>query len=199
MKRLALLGLEAKGLESTRSQLELDYPNVETILEPADVSDESSIQNAINRVATDFERIDYGVNCAGIEGARFLTHKMPLENWQKAIDINQMGVLFCRCSSKNMLVQTSGIASSVRGPREGRRVIVNVSSMFGKVSPAIGHRLAFYISSKHDAMGYGPKGIRINAICPRSVTNHLLAAYEIVLSLTHWWIDSWTLLFLKMP
>ncbi|KAJ5149770.1 hypothetical protein N7448_001348, partial [Penicillium atrosanguineum] len=91
VKRLALLGLEAKGLESTRSQLELNYPNVETILEPADVSDESSIQNAINRVATDFERIDYGVNCAGIEGARFLTHKMPLENWQKAIDINQMG------------------------------------------------------------------------------------------------------------
>lgn len=82
--------------------MEKDYPNVETIVQPADVCDEASIQDAINRAVADFKRVDYGVNCAGIGGTLLPTHEIPLKEWQKVIDINQTGVFLCQ---KHLILQ----------------------------------------------------------------------------------------------
>ncbi|KAJ5327697.1 hypothetical protein N7452_008087 [Penicillium brevicompactum] len=177
IKGLALLDLNVSLLEDVRSEIQSQYPTVDVEIFQVNVADESSVNTAVQKTVERYGRIDIGVNCAGISGTPTSTHQMSLEEWRKVIDINQTGVWLCqRALIRQMLSQES------RGLREGRGVIVNVSSMFGIGGPPGPFGIPHYTAAKHavvgltkmDAKAYSKDGIRINAICPGFVDTPII-------------------------
>lgn len=93
-------------LEGTRDELNKRYPQVEVLIMPINVTDEASVETAVNRTVEHFGSINIAVNCAGIGGTPSKTSDMSLQDWQKVIDVNQTGVWLCqRAEIRQMLKQ----------------------------------------------------------------------------------------------
>ncbi|KAJ5316539.1 hypothetical protein PENANT_c019G10874 [Penicillium antarcticum] len=174
---LALVDVNLSLLESTLQEIQCQYPGVQAVTFQVNVADEASVNAAVQKTVEKFGSIDIGVNCAGISGNPTPTHEMSLAEWNKVIAINQTGLWLCqRALIRQMLTQDS------RGIREGRGVIVNVSSMFGVGGPPGPFGIPHYTAAKHavvgvtkmDAKAYSPQGIRINAICPGFVNTPII-------------------------
>ncbi|KAJ5720689.1 uncharacterized protein N7483_008623 [Penicillium malachiteum] len=158
---LALVDLNLIVLEATRDEIKARYPHVQGKIFKTNVAEEESVEDAVCKTVELFGSIDIGINCAGISGTPTPTHLMSLLEWQKVIDVNQTGVWLCqRALIRQMLKQES------KGIREGRGLIVNVSSMFGVGGPPGPFRIPHYTAAKH--------GILINAICPGFVDTPII-------------------------
>ncbi|KAJ5809638.1 uncharacterized protein N7503_001856 [Penicillium pulvis] len=174
---LALVDLDASLLEATRDEIRAQFPLVAVEIFAVNVAGEASVEAVITKVVDQFGGIEIGINCAGISGTPTPTHLMSLVEWQKVIDVNQTGVWLCqRALIRQMLKQEP------RGVREGRGVIVNVSSMFGVGGPPGPFSIPHYTAAKHavvgvtkmDAKAYAREGVRINAICPGFVDTPII-------------------------
>ncbi len=124
----------------------------------ADVSKKQEVENLINETLKQFKKIDILVNNAGIFQPS-PTETLKEEDWEKTIDINLKGYFLCaQAVSKYMLKRKKG-------------VIINIASVAGLEGYAQG---ASYCASKGGiinltnslAAEWGPKGIRVNSICP---------------------------------
>jgi gluconate 5-dehydrogenase len=126
-----------------------------------DVADPAQVQHVVDRTVEIFGRVDILINNAGISwGERPET--MPVEKWLKVIDINLTGAfLFAQAAGREMLKREYGR-------------IINISSVSGMKSSAIGPFYAGYAASKAGLFGlthelaasWGRQGIRVNAIAP---------------------------------
>ena len=88
--------------------------------EIVDVSDPGSVAAAAEVNVRRYGKIDILVACAGIAGPNFTSWEYPVDEWQRVIDINLLGVfLCCRAVVPHMLRQNYGR-------------IVNVASIAGK-------------------------------------------------------------------
>ena len=127
----------------------------------ADVSKSAEVQGVVDRTMAVYGRLDILVNNAGITwGAR--PEDMPLERWQKVIDVNLTGAfLFAQAAGREMLKREYGR-------------IINVSSIAGLHAAVNGPHYAAYAASKAGLMGltrelaasWGRQNIRVNAIAP---------------------------------
>lgn len=124
----------------------------------ADVSKKQEVENLINETLKQFKKIDILVNNAGIFQPS-PTETLKEEDWEKTININLKGYFLCaQAASKYMLKRKKG-------------VIINIASVAGLEGYAQG---ASYCASKGGiinltnslAAEWGPKGIRVNSICP---------------------------------
>lgn len=124
----------------------------------ADVSKKQEVENLINKTLKQFKKIDILVNNAGIFQTS-PTETLKEEDWEKTININLKGYFLCaQETGKHMLKRKKG-------------VIINISSVAGLKGYAQG---ASYCASKGGiinltkslAAEWGPKGIRVNSICP---------------------------------
>ncbi|CAI7566205.1 unnamed protein product [Penicillium manginii] len=174
---VTLVDMNVPLLEQTRDELRAQFPTLEVEILEVNVANEESVESAVQKTVDRFGRVDIGINCAGISGNPTPTAEMSLAEWQKVIDVNQTGVWLCqRALIRQMLKQDS------RGTREGRGVIVNVSSMFGVSGPPGPFSIPHYTAAKHavvgltkmDAKAYSRQGIRINAICPGFVDTPII-------------------------
>jgi NAD(P)-dependent dehydrogenase (short-subunit alcohol dehydrogenase family) len=149
-------------LDSTRQELRNEYPGVEVEIFEVNVADEAAVDTAVQKTVERFGSIDIGVNCAGISGNPTSTHEMSLAEWNRVVAINQTGVWLCqRALIRQMLAQKYVISEPCcstllthalyrsRGIREGRGVIVNVSSMFGVGGPPGPFGIPHYTAAKH--------------------------------------------------
>ena len=127
-----------------------------------DVSDAGQVQAVVDRTLACYGKIDILVNNAGVSwGAS--PEDMPLDKWQKVIDINLTGAfLFSQAAGREMLAREYGR-------------IVNVASVAGlQGSARHGPQYAGYAASKAGLMGltrelaasWGHRGIRVNAVAP---------------------------------
>lgn len=138
-----------------------------------DVSKEDMVQEMFAKTISHFGTVDICVANAGIQVDHPL-HEMPLEAWQKVIDINLTGQFLCARESIREFLR--------RGMREevSRSLgkIIHMSSVH-EVIPWAGH--ANYAASKGALVmlmesicqEYGPKKIRCNSIAPGAVKTEI--------------------------
>jgi NAD(P)-dependent dehydrogenase (short-subunit alcohol dehydrogenase family) len=157
-REVAILDLDPKKLEQARASFQ-DF-EARLSLVQVDVSDEASIETALDKVGETFSRITALLNSAGIgnESPFLDTSAATL---RKLLDVNVVGTF-------NMCRQTAG-----RMPKTGG-AIVNVASISGIRGNA--GRSAYGASkgaviamSKVMAVELAGKGIRVNVVAPGPV------------------------------
>ena len=131
-----------------------------------DVRDPSALEAAVAAVKERFGRIDVLMNSAGV-GAGGPIHLIPLEEWDRVMDINLRGTfLASRFVIPGMLEQGAGS-------------IINVASVegiegFEGGSAYNASKGAVMLLTRNLAIDYARKGIRVNTICPGFIETPLL-------------------------
>ena len=148
----------------------------------------------------EFGRIDYLVNNAAIAAPFKPTGQSLTEDFDRVLGVNLRGLWFCQRAvlgvmeaqeplpSRHHHVASEGSGSGNENENNGTRgSIIQVCSILGLLAmPQDG----LYTISKHgvmglvktDALDYGPKGIRVNAVCPGFVDTPLLTPeYRVLL------------------
>ena len=157
--RLVLVDRNGERLQTLVTELARAGKSARSLI--GDVTEEAISAAAVTQCQTEYGRLDYAVNSAGIVGASASLDQTSLEEWHRVLAINITGVFL---SLKHQL--------RVMLPA-GRGSIVNISSGAGLVG--IPH-LSPYCASKHAVLGLtktaamevAPKGLRVNAVLPGS-------------------------------
>ena len=132
------------------------------------VTDRASIQSVVDRVIQKHRRIDILINNAGItQDARLI--KMTEVQFDTVIDVNLKGVFNCtQLIVPHMLDAGSGAIVNASS-------VVGVYGNFGQTN---------YSATKFGVIGFtktwarelGPKGIRVNAVCPGFIATEMVKA-----------------------
>ena len=132
------------------------------------VTDRVSIQAAIEMIMQRHGRIDILINNAGItQDARLI--KMTEAQFDTVIDVNLKGVFNCTQLVAPYMLEA------------GKGAIVNASSVVGLYG---NFGQTNYSASKFGVIGFtktwarelGPKGIRVNAVCPGFIATEMVKA-----------------------
>lgn len=136
-----------------------------------DVADEDSVGTAVTAVAEAFGGLDFAHNNAGVTGEPATRlHEMTTAEWDRIVAINLTGTYNCMKYELALLEERGGGA------------IVNTSSNAGLYGiPG----MPAYVASKHGVVGisksaavdYGPKGIRVVALCPGSTATPMMKEF----------------------
>jgi len=162
---LALYGADVVVTSRTLSTLEETAAEVEkqgkkTLAISCDVADPESVDQMVSRTIEEFGKIDILVTCAGI-ALRHPAEEMPIEEWQKVMDVNVRGTLLCcQAVAKEMIKRGEG----------GK--IVTVGSIRGLHGHPAGYsgygtsKGAVHLLTKQLAIEWAKYKIRVNAIAP---------------------------------
>ena len=141
-------------------------PNAEAYA--MNVTDRASIQAVVDQVMQKHSRIDILINNAGItQDARLV--KMTEVQFDAVIDVNLKGIFNCtQLIVPHMLEAKSGAIVNASS-------VVGIYGNFGQTN---------YSATKFGVIGFtktwarelGPKGIRVNAICPGFVATEMVKA-----------------------
>jgi NAD(P)-dependent dehydrogenase (short-subunit alcohol dehydrogenase family) len=132
-----------------------------------DVSNADQVRRLVEGTVQAYGRLDAAFNNAGIEGALAPVSELPEATWRHVIDVNLTGQFLCmQHELKQMEKQGSG-------------AIVNNASILGTVGFA---NTGAYVAAKHGLLGltkvaaleFGPKNIRVNAVCPGFIATPML-------------------------
>jgi NAD(P)-dependent dehydrogenase (short-subunit alcohol dehydrogenase family) len=124
-----------------------------------DVTSYGDVKTLVDTAVETYGSIDVMVNNAGIL-QQTLLHETSIEEWEELMDINVKGVFFgSKAALSHMIDQDDGGS------------IVNVSSISGSIgrteAPAYcTSKGAVTMMTRQNAIDYGPKGVRVNAVGP---------------------------------
>jgi len=140
--------------------------------EPCDIAVSAEVDACAERVARELGPVDVLANVAGIGDTAGLEGIETIDDrrWNLVLAVNLSGAFhWCRALLPGMAAR-------------GRGAVVNVSSLAGRSKSANGG-LAYTASkagllglTRHLAFDYGPRGVRVNAICPGGVDTPMLRA-----------------------
>lgn len=148
---------EAEALK-TVNEFSNDFGDGRIYFFKADVTDEKSVEESIEKIIQKFGEIHVLVNNAGITSDNLIL-RMSLDEWKKVIDINLTGTFICsKYVSKYMIKQKTGR-------------IINMSSIIGIRGNA---GQCNYSASKAGVIGFtkslakelASRNINVNAIAP---------------------------------
>ncbi len=159
-------GLTAAGATVVVGDLK-DSPTHTTIR--LDVSDEASVKDFVEAVASDHGRLDIVVNNAGI---MFETHiaDQDITSWNQMLAINLTGPMLMSREAAPHLAE------------HGVGAIINLGSLEGNVCNPLHSAYSATKAGVHGltraiAIDLGPKGIRCNALAPGWIDTPLNASY----------------------
>jgi len=156
-----------EGAEATKESIEhgvsicmkqMAAAGTKPILVEADVSQEADVEAMFDRVLSEYGRVDFLINNAGIQIAED-TDKLPVADFDRVLAVNLRGAFLCaQHSIRHMLAGDGG-------------AIVNVSSVHQVIPKP---RFVGYSVSKGGmqnlthtlALEYAARGIRVNGIGP---------------------------------
>ena len=137
-----------------------------------DVVSSAAVNATVVAIAAALGAVDVLVNVAGIGDTAGIDGVAGVsdERWNAVLAVNLSGPFFLSRAVLPAMIE------------RGKGAIVNVSSLAGRSKSAMGGYA--YSSSKagllgltrHLAFDYGPKGVRVNAICPGGVDTPMLRA-----------------------
>jgi gluconate 5-dehydrogenase len=127
-----------------------------------DVANPEEVAAVVERTVAELGRIDVLVNNAGtVWGAS--PEDIPLEGWQKVVDVNLTGVFLCSQTAGRVMLEQGGGSivniASVAGLHGGDPDVMNALPY----SATKGGVIAF---TRDLAWKWGRRGIRVNAIAP---------------------------------
>jgi NAD(P)-dependent dehydrogenase (short-subunit alcohol dehydrogenase family) len=126
---------------------------------PADVADAGQVAALIESTVSQFGRLDYAHNNAGIEGMTGSLLDYPEELFDRVLAVNLKGVWLCmKHEIPRMLAQGGGAivnTASIAGLRGSRILFAYGASKYAVVG-----------MTKSAAQEFMDRGIRVNAVCP---------------------------------
>jgi len=132
-------------------------------VEQVDVSDHSQVARFFTNVSTKIDHVDVIVNCAGIAGPTAKLVDIEPSEWDKTISVNLNGMFY---------ILKHGIPFLKKSKSPSIINIASSASFFGFPlrSPYTAAKWAVIGLTKTLAMELGGEGVRVNAICPGSVS-----------------------------
>lgn len=129
-----------------------------------DVRDSEAVHALING----FERLDILVNCAGVNADR--EKDWTEEGFARTIDINLLGSMRCCYAAGDLLKKRGGSIVN----------IASVMSYFGSASgPAYSTSKGGIVNlTRSLAVGWGPHGVRVNAVAPGWIETPMTSAMK---------------------
>jgi NAD(P)-dependent dehydrogenase (short-subunit alcohol dehydrogenase family) len=124
----------------------------------ADVTKPDQINGFVQRAIDELGSVDILITNAGVN-VRLPTTELPLEEWQRVIDINLTGPFLCsQAVIPHML-------------KKGWGRVIHVSSIMGLVGlagrpPYTASKGGIVLLTKTQALELAEKGVTVNAICP---------------------------------
>lgn len=158
---IVLTDINAQTLESVEAELKAYTKNVLSI--QCDVSNETSVSDAVKAAEMTFGKIDILVNNAALWRCWSPFTATSVEEWQSFINVNIMGVVYC----------TKAVLPKMIENGYGR--IINVSSVAGVYGNAnmvhySATKGALIAMTKALAKEVSDKGVLVNCVSPGSVS-----------------------------
>lgn len=128
-----------------------------------DVSDRAQVDALFESFSTDHNKLDILINNAGIAGPTAAVEDIEIDDWNQTLAVDLSGTFMVTRLAVPLLKQAGGGS------------IINMSSSAGLYgcplrSPYVASKWAIVGLTKTWAMELGPHNIRVNAICPGSVS-----------------------------
>ncbi len=157
---LFLIATNTISLERAARQIEMVY-GVKCGWASADITQEQSVDSAVDTCIKQFGRIDILLNNAAVDRVPEAPEQVDLEKWRRVIDVNVNGAFIVSKSVSRYMIAAGG----------GR--IINMSSVCGYILNTI-VKAGSYDVSKHAIVGmtralaveWQKYGITVNAIAP---------------------------------
>lgn len=139
---------------------------------PADITDETAVGQAVQSTIERYGRLDTVVANAGINGTWAGIDRLSVADFRTTIDVNLTGTFITIKAASPHLRRGASVV--VTSSVNGSRVFSNTGASAYSASKAGQVALA-----KMLAVELGPRGIRVNVVCPGSTVTGIAANTDI--------------------
>jgi NAD(P)-dependent dehydrogenase (short-subunit alcohol dehydrogenase family) len=158
--KVSIADIQEEGLRKAKEDIDSANGAESCIIVKTDVRSQTQVEAWITKTIEVFGRVDFCANLAAVVGKDILvkaTEEITNEDWDFVLGVNLTGMM------NSLRAQIPHLKSGA--------AIVNFASVSGQRGFAMN---AAYCASKHAVIGLskctakelGPKGIRLNIVCP---------------------------------
>jgi len=168
--RLAVLDRNVQGAQETADAIRAAGGEAEAY--DCNVADSAAVRDTALAIERRFGRVDVLANVAGVGDTAGIEGLEAIDDarWSLTLSVNLSGPFYlCRAFLPGMAARAAG-------------AVVNVSSLAGRSKSANGgpaysaSKAGLLGLTRHLAFDYGPRGVRVNAICPGGVDTPMIRA-----------------------